>query len=145
MLCECDPYSYTLQWLFFLIMCNSLANLRHARVAVELHASFVLNHRSKSACLLLLNLDMNNSRRKVMSHDCRCLISQHSITLSLIDLLEEKLAPSPRLEDVIPRFLFTGRTLCETFAGAFPDSLLFRQSGTRGVSVALLHAVAWLW
>jgi hypothetical protein len=140
MLCECDPYSYTLQWLFFLIMCNSLANLRHARVAVELHASFVLNHRSKSACLLLLNLDMNNSRRKVIMTADVSSVSTPSLYLSSIcwkkSLLHRRgwrISSSGSLLQDVP------------FAGAFPDSLLFRQSGTRGVSVALLHAVAWLW
>jgi hypothetical protein len=140
MLCECDPYSYTLQWLFFLIMCNSLANLRHARVAVELHASFVLNHRSKSACLLLLNLDMNNSRRKVIMTADVSSVSTPSLYLSSIcwkkSLLHRRgwrMSSSGSLLQDVP------------FAGAFPDSLLFRQSGTRGVSVALLHAVAWLW
>jgi hypothetical protein len=84
MLCECDPYSYTLQRLFFLIMCNSLANLRHARVAVELHASFVLNQRSKSAGLLLLNVDMNNSRRKVIMTSDVSSVSTPSLYLSSI-------------------------------------------------------------
>jgi hypothetical protein len=140
MLCECDPYSYTLQRLFFLIMCNSLANLRHARVAVELHASFVLNQRSKSAGLLLLNVDMNNSRRKVIMTSDVSSVSTPSLYLSSIcwkkSLLHRRgwrMSSSGSLLQDVP------------FAGAFPDSLLFRQSGTRGVSVALLHAVAWLW